>query len=192
MRGCRGCHLAGGRVEGRGPRAEGRLPPQPGQVGRPGQRGLRRAGQRARRRALQRARRARTGDLARPARARRVGGGRGVARGGGGEVDLGGVELRGGGGVQRGVELQPAGLVLAQQLGEDLGRGGHQVGGDLALLLPCLLRPGAHLQPPAGRLLPPALPLPLASLLLLDGGQRLLELLEGGPLVRLVRPAPGH
>ena len=32
----------------------------------------------------------------------------------------------------------------------------------------------------------------LGALLLLDLGQRLLQLLEVGPLARLVRPAPGH
>ena len=46
------------------------------------------------------------------------------------ELDLGGVEGVGGGGVERRVELHAAVFVVAEDLREDLGAGGHQVGGD--------------------------------------------------------------
>ena len=51
----------------------------------------------------------------------------------GGEVNLAGVEGISWCGVQCGVKLEAASLILSEQLREDLGAGGHQVGGHLTV-----------------------------------------------------------
>lgn len=70
----------------------------------------------------------------------------------GSEVYLAGVEGVSGRGVQCGVKLEAARLILSQKLREDLGTGGHQVGGHCALTVCYLAGAGAgasHARPGA-------------------------------------------